>query len=164
MSAGVVAVSAVISPVVPALLPCSGDRTVGDLGVGSLVRGPLPLPSLITARTSAIVYGLSAIDDRGRVADRVVMRALGWSPGLRLAIGELGGVLTVRTAADGDYQITSHGHLRLPAALRHRCALHAGDRVLLAADPHRCRLAIYPPAALDSLITPPNDPVGGEPG
>jgi hypothetical protein len=163
MSAGVVAVSAVISPVVPRLLPRSGDRTVGHSGVVSLVRGPLPLPLLITARTSAIVYGLSAVDDRGRVADRVVMRALGWSAGLRLAIRETGGVLTVRNDPDGGYQITSQGHLRLPAPLRHRCDLHAGDRVLLAADPHRSRLDIYPPAALDSLITPPDDPAGGEP-
>ena len=163
LSAGVVAVSAVISPVVPALLLCRGDRTAGHSGGVSLVRGPLPLPSLITQRTSALVYGLSAIDDRGRVADRVVMRALGWSAGLRLAIRETAGVLTVRNDPEGDSQVTSHGHFRLPAPLRHRCALHAGDRVLLAADPHRSRLDIYSPAALDSLITPPNDPMGGEP-
>jgi len=91
------------------------------------------------------------------------MRALGWSAGLRLAIRETGGVLIVRDDPDGGYQITSQGHLRLPAPLRHRCGLHAGDRVLLAADPHRSRLDIYPPAALDSLITPPDDPSGGKP-
>jgi hypothetical protein len=71
-----------IAPVVPPLLPAN-DRTAVPRIV-ALVRGPLPLPSLISRRTSTVVYGLSAIDDRGRVADRVVMRALGWSAGLRL--------------------------------------------------------------------------------
>jgi hypothetical protein len=132
--------------------------------VVSLVRGPLPLPSLISRRTSTVVYGLSALDDRGRVADRVVMRALGWSAGLRLDIYETAGVLTVTTDPDGGYQVTNQGHLRLPAPLRHRCGLEAGDRVLLAADPDRSRLAIYPPAALDTLLSQqPTDTAGGAP-
>lgn len=81
----------VIAPVVPPLLPYGGT-TAGSPGVVSLVRAPLPLPSLIFRRTSTVVYGLSALDDRGRVADRVVMRALGWSAGLRLDIHETVGV------------------------------------------------------------------------
>jgi bifunctional DNA-binding transcriptional regulator/antitoxin component of YhaV-PrlF toxin-antitoxin module len=93
-----------------------------------------------------------ALDDRGRIADRVVMRVLGWSAGLRLDIREASGVLTVLTAPDGSYQVTNQGHLRLPAPLRHRCGLETGDRVLLVADPDRSRLAIYLPAALDNLL------------
>ena len=155
--AGVVAVSAsTISSVVPPVLPRSGGRVAsGDPAVFSLVRGPLPLPSLISRRTSHLVYGLAAHDDRGRVADLFVMRALGWRAGLRLTINETGGVLTVRTDPHGDYQVTGQGYLRLPAALRHRCALAAGDRVLLAADPDRSRLAVYPPAALDHALARP---------
>jgi hypothetical protein len=149
-------------PVVPPLLPHS-DTTAGSPGVVSLVRGPLPLPTLIARRSSTVVYGLSALDDRGRVADRVVMRTLGWSAGLRLDIHETAGVLTALTAPDGAYQVTNQGHLRLPAPLRHRCGLQAGDRVLLAADPDQSRLAIYPPAVLDTLITQQSaDPTGGE--
>lgn len=56
-----------------------------------LVRRPLPLPSLISGRTSTVVYGLATLDDRGRVADRVVMRALGWVARLGLAIEAAGG-------------------------------------------------------------------------
>jgi len=126
----------------------------GSPGVVSLVREPLPLPSLPPGRTSTVVYGLSAVDDRGRVADRVVMRALGWSAGLRLDIHEADGVLTVATDPDGSHQVTNQGHLRLPASLRHRCGLAAGDRVLLAAAPDRSWLAIYPPAPLDNALTP----------
>ena len=151
-----------IPPVVPPLLP-HGGTTAGSPGVVSLIRAPLPLPSLISRRTSTVVYGLSALDDRGRVADRVVMRALGWSAGLRLDIHETAGVLTALTALDGPYQITTQGHLRLPAPLRHRCGLEAGDRVLLAAEPDRSRLAIYPPAALDTFLPQRStDTAGGE--
>jgi bifunctional DNA-binding transcriptional regulator/antitoxin component of YhaV-PrlF toxin-antitoxin module len=114
---------------------------------------------LISVRTSHLVYGLAAVDDRGRIADRVVLRALGWSAGQRLTIAETGGMLTVHTDPAGDHQVTNQGHLRIPAPLRHRCGLTAGDRVLLAADPDESRLTIYPPAALDNALAQP----GGEP-
>jgi bifunctional DNA-binding transcriptional regulator/antitoxin component of YhaV-PrlF toxin-antitoxin module len=92
------------------------------------------------------------------------MRALGWSAGLRLDIREAAGVLTVFTDSGGVYQVTSQGQLRLPAPLRYRCGLNAGDRVLLVADPQRSRLAVYPPAALDTLFPQQStDTTGGEP-
>ena len=92
------------------------------------------------------------------------MRALGWSAGLRLDIHETGGILTVLRDLEGVYQITTQGHLRLPAPLRHRCGLQTGDRVLLAADPDRSQLAVYPPAALDTLLSrQPTETTGGEP-
>jgi hypothetical protein len=152
----------VIGPVVPPLVPASGRAAVPS--VVTLVRGPLPLPTLTPRRISTVVYGLSAVDDRGRVADRVIMRVLGWSAGLRLDIRETGGILTVLTDRDGGYQVTSQGHLRLPAPLRHRCGLQAGDRILLAADPDRSRLAVCPPAALDTLLPQQSTATtGGEP-
>lgn len=49
--------------------------------------------------------------------------------------------------------MSAAGHLRLPAAIRHRCGLVTGDRLLLAADPSTAELRIYPPAILDELIT-----------
>ncbi len=129
-----------IAPVVPPVLPASG-RAVA-LSTVALVRGPLPLPTLTPRRTSTVVYGLAALDDRGRVADRVIMQALGWSAGLRLDIRETGGVPRVLTDPTGVYQVTSQGHLRLPVALRHRCGLQAGDRVVLAADLDAARLLL----------------------
>lgn len=143
---------AVISPVVPPLLPRGSDQIVGASGVMSVARRSLPLPSLIPRRTMAVVYGLSALDDRGRLADRTIMRALGWSAGLRLDIGENSGLLVIRPHDHGECHVTTQGHLRVPAPLRHRCGLHTGDRVLLAADPHQNRLVLYPPAALDAFI------------
>jgi chloramphenicol-sensitive protein RarD len=61
--------------------------------------------------------------------------------GLRLAIDETGGVLSVRPDPRGDRQVTGQGHLRLPAALRH--PRRTGGRVLLVADPNRSRLIVY---------------------
>lgn len=151
-----------IAAVVPPVLPASGRAAAGS--VAPMVRGPLPLPlpTLPPGRTSTVIYGLAAVDDRGRVADRVVLRSLGWSAGLRLDIDEAAGVLTVTTDPDGGYQITNQGNLRLPASLRLRCGLAAGDRLLLAADPDRSRLAIYPPAALDHALARSADTAGGE--
>ena len=139
----------VIAPVVP---PQDAGRRAGRAGAVSLARQPLPLPELPRQRTSNVVYGASAIDDRGRVADRVVLRALGWSAGHRLAIREMAGALTVVPEPAGSHQVTGRGFLRIPAALRHRCGLTTGDRVLLAADPARSHLAIYSPLALDNAL------------
>jgi len=144
--------AAVIGPVVPPLLSVDSDRVAGAPGGVLVARRPLPLPSLIPRRTTALVYGLSALDDRGRVADRVIMQALGWSAGLGLDIGETDGRLVIRPRGDGVFHVTGRGHLRVPAALRHRCGLEPGDRVLLAADPRQRQLVAYPPAALDALI------------
>jgi hypothetical protein len=55
----VVAVRAeVIAPVVPPMPPVSGRAAAP--GVVALVRGPLPLPSLISRRTSTVIYGVGA--------------------------------------------------------------------------------------------------------
>lgn len=151
-----------VAPVVPPIRP-SGRASTGGPGTTGPARGLLPLPALIAYRTSTVVYGLAALDNRGRIADHVIMRALGWPAGQHLHIHEAAGILTICTADDGAYQVTNQGHLRLPALLRHRCSLQTGDRVLLAADPERSRLVVYPPAALDSAL--PQQPVatpGGE--
>lgn len=71
-------------------------------------------------------------------------------------------MLTVCPDRHGDCQVTGQGYLRLPAALRHRCGLVAGDRVLLAADVDRCRLVIYPPAVLDQALAQSANATGGE--
>ena len=98
-----------------------------------------------------------------QLADRSIMRALGWSAGLRLDIDETRGLLVIRPQDSGEFQVTGQGHLRIPAPLRHRCGLETGDRVLLAADPRQGQLVVYPPAALDALIAQqPADSMDGE--
>jgi hypothetical protein len=149
----VVVTGAVIKPVViPAATP-HGGPPAGVLFGRSAAHRKLPLPSLLTRHASGAVYGLAAVDCRGRVAERAVVSALGWVPGTRLNIRESGGLLVIRTDAHGVFSLTNQGHLRLPAPVRHCCGLVPGDRVFLAADPQQDLLIVHPPAALDDLFT-----------
>ncbi|MFI7219971.1 AbrB/MazE/SpoVT family DNA-binding domain-containing protein [Micromonospora maritima] len=112
----------------------------------------MPLPVLPSPRAGTMVYGLAAIDNSGRIADRAVIRALGWGPGARLHIREGAGVIVVRRDRQGVFTVSGQGHLHLPAAVRHWCGLAAGDRVFLAANPADSLLVVHPPSALDAMV------------
>jgi hypothetical protein len=134
-----------------------------------LRRAALPLPGLSPARATAEVdtgprrvYGLSAVDDRGRLDDRAVWRALGWTPGTRLQIRTAGGLVVVDADPGGAFAVTRQGHVRLPATIRHWCGLTGGDRLLLAADPAVGRLVVYPPVALDRITAALDAALAGE--
>jgi bifunctional DNA-binding transcriptional regulator/antitoxin component of YhaV-PrlF toxin-antitoxin module len=159
---GSVVSAVVIAPVVPPAGSQGRDGVVGEAPGGGVPqsRRRLPLPRLIVQRSTVYVYGLAALDDRGRLADRTIMRALGWSAGLRLDIRDAVGLLVVHARADGEFRVTGQGHLRLPVLIRRRCGLEPGDRVLLAADPPQRRLVIYPPAVLDEFTAQRHHRVG----
>jgi hypothetical protein len=103
-------------------------------------------------RTANTVYGMSVLDRGGRIADRAVIDALGWTPATRLGLDAARTHLTLRAAIDGALAVKDHRYLWLPAATRQRLGLRPGDRVLLAAEPERQTLVVYPPAALDELL------------
>lgn len=113
---------------------------------------PLPLPAVPTSRIATVVYGMAAVDCRGRVADRTVFAALGWVAGTPLAISLTHATLVIGADPGGVFGMTRQGHLRLPAPVRHRCGLASGERVLLAAYPERDVLLVHPPAVLDLLL------------
>lgn len=145
---------AVIKPLIP---PSTSQRAarpkVVPRGAGASRRS-LPLPSFAPRRTNDVVYGLGSVDDRGRVAEVLCPRAMGWRPGVRLLVeAHADGHLVVCADAAGGATLTRHGHLRLPPAVRRWCGLDAGDRVLLAASPAQARLVVYPPAVLDGLLS-----------
>ena len=98
------------------------------------------------------MYGLAAVDARGRVADHVIMRALGWRAGSRLAIRVSNGLILI-TVGDGRLGVTGQGHVRLPSAIRHGCGIQPGDRVLLVAEPSEGVLPVHPPATLDTIFS-----------
>jgi hypothetical protein len=113
----------------------------------------LSLPEPPITRTADTVYGMSALDRGGRIADRTVIEALDWTTGTRLHLDAARTHLTLRAAIDGVLPVKDHRYLWVPAAARHRLDLRPGDRVLLAAHPRRQTLVVYPPAALDELLT-----------
>ncbi|SHG73255.1 AbrB/MazE/SpoVT family DNA-binding domain-containing protein [Streptoalloteichus hindustanus] len=124
----------------------------------------LPLPAVPALRATATVYGLAAVDTRGRVADQITVRALGWAPGTRLNLHEAQGLLVIQPDPEGVSIVGGQGYLRLPAPVRHWFGLVPGDRVLLVADPARGRLVVHPPSSLDALISECHTRLlGGEP-
>lgn len=154
----------VIAPVV--LHPCHGHPRAVSAGVPDSAGTPrgLPLPSIAAPagarRAAATVYGMARADTGGRLANRAVIGALAWAPGTALAISITGGLpiltptagSTADAAPEATSRITDEMYLRLPARLRRRCGITAGDRLLLAADPAADRLVIYPPAVLDAAL------------
>ncbi|MEN3305368.1 MAG: hypothetical protein V7603_1570 [Micromonosporaceae bacterium] len=140
----------VVTPVVPPMV--RGGSTSGRQPGRGTSRRVLPLAALAATRVVSAVHGVAAVDRDGRVADATVMDELGWVPGTRLDIQESGGLVVVQADRRGVFRVSGQGYLRLPAAARHWCRLAPGDRVLLAADPGRGRLVVYPPAALDIMV------------
>jgi hypothetical protein len=113
----------------------------------------LPLATLVerAPRTGAF-HAVTTIDSRGRLADRSPLRALGWPPLSRVSINSINGELIVVRRCDGPDSVTSQGHLRLPARVRHVCRLERGERLLVAAFPACDLLTVYTGSALDAML------------
>jgi hypothetical protein len=134
-----------------------GDRLWSALGLDEQAWGEptsgLPVPRLVAPdRTASAYYTISAIDGRGRVADRSPLLALGWHPGLPIAISNKHGAVVVVARPDGPNRVTRDGRLRLPAPIRHLSRMNAGDRLLVAACPERDLLVAYPMYAVDTMV------------
>lgn len=105
---------------------------------------PMPAPSLYCA--------LTPIDDRGRLADRSPIRAIGWPPEQPITISVVQETVVVSSQSNGAESITRQGHLRLPAHVRHLCRLTSGDRLLIAAAPGPGILVGYTIPSLESIL------------
>jgi hypothetical protein len=89
---------------------------------------------VVPAAPEDVVYGFGRIDASGRVADRAVASVLAWRAGDRLTLSAAAGVVTARRDPDGMVTMPSKPYIVIPAALRRRCGLRPGDRVLRAVD------------------------------
>jgi hypothetical protein len=98
------------------------------------------------------VYGIARIDASGRICERAVITALGWSGGDRLTFTADAGVVTARRDPGGMVTLPARAYLTIPAALRRRCGLEAGNQVLLAALPDQDALAAYSLGVVDQAI------------
>ena len=133
-----------VAPVIPA--PRPGHLRQGKLGVSR----PMPLAS--PQDRLDVVYGFGRIDASGRVADRATIAALGWRGGDRLTLTAEAGVLIARREAGGMVTVPARPYVVIPAALRRRCGLRAGDHVLLAASPGEDMLAAYSFTVVDQAM------------
>jgi hypothetical protein len=152
-----------IAPVIPA-----PGRVAGAPRVKPAAVRPLPMagPGAALSVPAGVVYGTGRIDASGRVTDQTVNCALGWREGDRLTLTASPGVVTARRDPRGMVTVPARACLAIPAVLRRRCGLRAGDRVLLAAVPGRGILAAYSFAVVDQALrahgTFPHVP-GGQP-
>jgi hypothetical protein len=99
-----------------------------------------------------VVYGFGRIDASGRVADRATIAALGWRGGDRLTLTAEAGVMVARRDPGGMVTVPGRPYIVIPAALRSRCGLRAGDHVLLAASPGEDKLTAYSFTVVDQAM------------
>ena len=144
---------------VPPVIPAAGSgRRPGKPGPGR----PLPLAS--PPGRPDVIYGFGRIDASGRVADRATIAALGWRGGDRLTVTAVDGVMIARRDPGAMVTVPSRAYVVIPAALRRRCGLRAGDHVLLAASPGQDTLAAYSFTVVDQALRAHAPAPGGEGG
>ena len=139
-------------PIAP-VIPSSSRAAVRGHGTPGTVRQlPLAAPPAGPPAPYETPYGIGRIDSSGRVSDRAVICALGWRSGDRLTLTASGGVVIARRDTGGMAALPPREYLVIPAVLRRRCGLRAGDLVLLAAVPGEDALAAYPIAVVDEAL------------
>jgi hypothetical protein len=99
-----------------------------------------------------VVYGVAPIDSSGRICERAIITALGWAGGDLLTFTADAGVVTARRDPGGMVTLPASAYITIPAALRRRCGLEAGDQVLLAALADQDSLAAHSLAVVDQAI------------
>jgi hypothetical protein len=152
--------SGLVYPLVPpVVLP---TRAEGRARTSRSTGRPLPLPALVARRTRTTIYGLARVDDRGRVSDRAIIRALGWTGRTQLTIRVEAGRVAVAEVSDGECRLAGRDRVLLPAQLRCTVGIEPGDRVLLAAEPADGLLVVHPPASLDAMLNSEPSPVQGD--
>jgi hypothetical protein len=138
-----------LAPVIPSSRVPAGRRYARPASSRPLpLARPVPVPSA----PENVVYGTGRIDASGRIADRTVISALGWSGGDRLTLTADAGVVIARRDPGGMVTLPARAYIAIPAALRRRCGLLPGDRVLLAAVPGDDTLTAYSLAVVDQAI------------
>ena len=138
-----------LAPVIPSsAVPASRQRASSAAARRLPLARPVPVPSA----PEEVVYGIARIDASGRICERAVITALGWSGGDRLTFTADAGVVTARRDPGGMVTLPASTYLTIPAALRRRCGLEAGNQVLLAAFPGEDALAAYCLAVVDQAI------------
>ena len=152
------------APLVAPLIPPRSRPGTREHGKTATARRlPVAAAPEVPAVPDDVVYGFGRMDESGRVADRAMTAMLGWQRGDRLTLTAAAGVVFARRDPGGLVTMPAKPYLVIPAALRRRCGLRPGDRVLLAVFPARDALAAYSFAVVDEALRAHSPvPGGGE--
>lgn len=136
----------------------AGDHPVAPLLPPTVAPPPptpqlLPMPTLPRTLTHGGVLIGVAVSHSGRVRDLTLLDALGWAPGDRTTTDIQDGAILLQRHPTGPHRINNRREAFLPAGARALLGIAANTRVLLAADPTRDILAIYPDTLVAAILT-----------
>ncbi len=138
-----------LAPVIPSSgVPASRQRARPAAARRLPLASPVPVPSA----PEDVVYGIARIDSSGRICERAIIAVLGWAGGDLLTFTADAGGVTARRGPGRMVTLPASAYITIPAALRRRCGLGAGDQVLLAALPAEDALAAFSLAVVDQAI------------
>ncbi|MBF6302474.1 AbrB/MazE/SpoVT family DNA-binding domain-containing protein [Nocardia amamiensis] len=103
------------------------------------------------APIAALHCSVTAINRRGRLSAKSLLSLLGWGPGQRFSFDVDQTLVKVRRSGAG-WPLGNDGFLVLPADVRNRSNINAGDRILMAASLQHDLLVVYPPKALTAAL------------
>ena len=150
-------------PLIAPLIPPRARPGGREHGKSATARRlPVAAAPEVPAVPDDVVYGFGRMDESGRVADRVMTSMPGWQRGDRLTLTAAAGVVIARRDPGGLVTMPAKPYLVIPAALRRRCGLRPGDRVLLAVFPARDALAAYSFGVVDQALRSHAPLPGGE--
>ncbi|HET6290891.1 MAG TPA: hypothetical protein VFG15_29610 [Amycolatopsis sp.] len=95
---------------------------------------------------------MARVDASDRVQNRDSVDLLGWSRGDTLLVTVLEMSVVFQRRTDGSVAMTAKPYVVIPAAARARCFLHAGARVLVAADPAQDVLVVHSPTSVERML------------
>jgi bifunctional DNA-binding transcriptional regulator/antitoxin component of YhaV-PrlF toxin-antitoxin module len=151
------------APLIAPLVPPRARPCGREYGRSAPVRRlPVAAAPEVPVVPDDVVYGFGRMDESGRVADRAMTSTLGWKRGDRLTLTAAAGVIIARRDPGGLVALPAKPYVVIPAALRRRCGLRPGDRVLLAVFPAQDALAAYSFAVVDQALRAHAPIPGGE--
>ncbi|WP_280301451.1 hypothetical protein [Nocardia abscessus] len=103
------------------------------------------------APIAALHCSVTSINRRGRLSAKSLLGLLGWGPGQRFVFEVDQTLVKVRRSGVG-WPLGNDGFLVLPADVRNRSNINAGDRILMAASLQHDLLVVYPPKALTAAL------------
>lgn len=135
---------------ITALVPA---RLAGDRPPSPAPLPMLPAPRLpVGAAPADLLIDTARLDASGRLTARALLRALGWTPGYRVDIAVVDGVLVVGSNLAGLHLVSDRGELGLPAAARRMCGITPSRPVLLVAALPRDVLIVHPAHLIAGLL------------